>query len=491
MNWEEFCRNADRRLFGQFLNNPSPTEEKYIMTTLQAGTIEQLKGGFTGEILLPGDGAYDNARQIWNAMIDKHPAIIARCVTTSDVVRAVNFARDNRLLLAVRSGGHHIAGNALCNGGLVVDLSQMKAALVDPAARRVTVEAGATLADLDAATQPHGLATPVGINSTTGIAGLTLGGGFGWLSRKYGMTVDNLESAEVVTAAGEVVRASATEHPDLFWALRGGGGNFGVVTRFEFRLHPLGPNVLSGLIVYPFSEAKRVLQQYREFVATAPDDLAVWTVLRHAPPLPFLPQEVHGKEIIALALIYAGDPKQGEPLIKPLHKFGTVLGEHVGDQPYVAWQQVFDPLLTAGARNYWKSHNLSTLEDGLFDAVIEYAGKQPSPQCEIFIAAIGGATARPAPDSAAYAHRDATFVMNVHSRWENQEDDKRCIGWARDFFDASAPFANGGAYINFLTADEGDRVRAAYGPNYERLARVKRRYDPENLFRMNQNIAPA
>ena len=253
------------------------------------------------------------------------------------------------------------------------------------------------LADLDAATQAHGLATPVGINSTTGVAGLTLGGGFGWLSRKYGMTVDNLESAEVVTAAGEVVRASAAEHPDLFWALRGGGGNFGVVTRFEFRLHPVGPDVLSGLIVYPLSEAKSVLQQYREFVAKAPDELSVWAVLRKAPPLPFLPAEVHGKGIVALALLYAGDPKEGEPLIEPLRKFGTPVGEHVGVQPYTAWQQAFDPLLTPGARNYWKSHNFSTLEDGLFDAVIEYIGKLPSPQCEIFFGALGGATARPAP----------------------------------------------------------------------------------------------
>jgi FAD/FMN-containing dehydrogenase len=403
----------------------------------------------------------------------------------------VNFARNNGLALAVRGGGHHIAGNALCNDGLVIDLSKMKAARVDPAARRVTIEAGATLADLDAATQAYGLATPVGINSTTGIAGLTLGGGFGWLSRKYGMTIDNLESAEVVTATGEVVRASATEHPDLFWALRGGGGNFGVVTRFEFRLHPVGPDVLSGLIVYPISEAKRVLQQYRDFVAKAPDELAVWTVLRPAPPLPFLPKEVHGQKIIALALIYAGDPKEGERLIEPLRKFGTPLGEHVGVQPYVAWQQAFDPLLTAGARNYWKSHNLSTLGDGLFDVVIAYIATLPSPQCEIFLAAIGGATTRPASDSMAYANRDATFVMNVHSRWENQEDDKRCIGWARDFFTASATFASGGAYVNFLTADEGDRVRSAYGANYDRLAQVKRRYDPNNLFRMNQNIAPA
>jgi len=304
------------------------------------------------------------------------------------------------------------------------------------------------------------------------------------------MTVDNLESAEVVTAAGEVVRANATEHPDLFWALRGGSGNFGVVTRFEFRLHPVGPDVLSGLIVYPISEAKSVLQQYRDFVAKAPEELAVWAVLRQAPPLPFLPEGVHGKEMIALALIYAGDPKLGGPLIEPLRKFGTPLGEHVGVQPYVAWQQAFDPLLTPGARNYWKSHNFSTLKDGLFDAVIAYIGKLPSPQCEIFFGAIGGATTRPAPDSAAYAHRDAQFVMNVHGRWEKPADDKRCIGWARDFFNASAPFASGGVYVNFLTADEGDRVRSAYGPNYDRLAQVKRTYDPDNLFRMNQNIEP-
>ena len=461
------------------------------MTNLQSGKIEELKGAFEGEILLPSDGAYDSARQIWNAMIDKRPAVIARCATTSDVVRAVNFARDNRLLLAVRGGGHNIAGNAVCDDGLVIDLSQMKAAIIDHGARRVTIEGGATLGDLDAATQAYGLATPVGINSTTGIGGLTLGGGFGWLSRKYGLTVDNLESAEVVTAAGEVVRASATEHPDLFWALRGGGGNFGVVTRFEFRLHPVGPDVLSGLIVYPISEAKSVLQQYREFIARAPEELNVWTVLRKAPPLPFLPEKFHGQEMIALALIYAGDPKQGELLVEPLRKFGTPWGEHVGVQPYVAWQQTFDPLLTAGVRNYWKSHNFTTLKDGLFDVVAEYVGKLPSPECEIFFGAIGGATTRPALGSAAYAQRDAEFVMNFHGRWEDAADDERCTRWARDFFNATAPFASGGVYVNFMSADEADRVRSAYGPNYDRLVQVKGKYDPNNLFRMNQNIAPA
>jgi FAD/FMN-containing dehydrogenase len=293
-----------------------------------------------------------------------------------------------------------------------------------------------------------------------------------------------------VIATGEIVRASATEHPDLFWALRGGGGNFGVVTRFEFRLHPVGPDVLSGLIVYPISEAKSVLRQYREFLAQAPEELSVWPVLRLAPPLPFLPGHVHGKGIIALALIYTGDPKLGEPLVEPLRTFATPLGEHVGVQPYVAWQKTFDPLLSFGARNYWKSHNFSTLSDELFDIAIEYIGKLPSPQCEIFFGAIGGATNRPAPDSTAYAHRDARFVMNVHGRWEDPADDKLCIGWARDYFKATASFASGGVYVNFLTADEGDRVRSAFGSNYDRLVQIKRKYDPNNLFRMNQNIAP-
>ena len=461
------------------------------MTKLQATRIEALKGNFRGQVILPDDDLYESARKVWNATIDKHPALIARCATTSDAVGAVNFAKDNGLVLAVRGGGHNIAGSALCDDGIVIDLSQMKAANVDAASLRGTIEGGATLADFDAATQAHGLAIPLGINSTTGVAGLTLGGGFGWLSRKYGMTIDNLESAEVVTAAGEVVRASATENADLFWALRGGSGNFGVVTRFEFRLHPVGPNVLSGLIVYPLSEAKAVLQQYRDFMTKAPDELSVWAVLRQAPPLPFLPEAVHGKEIIALALIYTGDPKLGEPLVEPLRKFGTPLGEHVGVQPYTAWQQAFDPLLTPGARNYWKSHNFSVLDDGLFDVVIEYAKKLPSPQCEIFFGAIGGATTRPAPDSAAYAHRDALFVMNVHGRWTDKADDERCIRWARDYFKASAPFASGGVYVNFLTADEGDRVKAAYGQNYDRLAQIKRKYDPTNLFSMNQNIQPA
>lgn len=461
-----------------------------MMTKPHSGSIARLKEGFEGEVLVRGDGPYESARGLWNAMIDRHPAVIARCRTTRDVVRALAFAKEFGLPLAVRGGGHNIAGLATVEGGLVVDLSAMRAARVDPAARLVTIEGGATLAELDAATQAHGLATPVGINSTTGIAGLTLGGGFGWLSRKYGMTVDNLESAEVVTAAGEVVRASATENPDLFWALRGGGGNFGVVTRFEFRLHPVGPDVLSGLVVYPGSEAKSVLRQYRDFVAAAPDDLSVWALLRKCPPLPFLPGEVHGTGILALALVYAGDPARGEELVAPLRRFGHPVGEHVGVQPYAAWQQAFDPLLAAGARNYWKSHNLAALDDGLFDVLVDFADRVPSPHCEIFLASLGGATGRPAPDALAYPHRDAKFVLNVHGRWEEPAGDEAGIRWARDFFQASARYAGPGVYVNFLTGDEGDRVRSAYGANWDRLARAKRAWDPENLFRVNQNIAP-
>jgi FAD/FMN-containing dehydrogenase len=461
------------------------------MMSLETRKIEELRRGFKGTVLLPGDADYDGARKIWNAMIDKRPAVIARCATTSDVVSGVTFARDNKLVLAVRGGGHNIAGSALCDAGIVIDLSQMKAAQVDPAARRVTIEAGATLGDLDAATQAHRLATPTGINSTTGIAGLTLGGGFGWLSRKYGLTVDNLESAEVVTAAGEVIRARATEHPDLFWALRGGGGNFGVVTRFEFRLHPVGPELLSGLIVYPFAEAKSILKKYRDFSLNAPDELTVWVVMRKAPPLPFLPAEVHGKEVVVLALLYAGNPTQGEGVIEPLRRFSTPLGAHLGVQPYAAWQKAFDPLLAPGARNYWKSHNFATMDDGLFDVLIDFVRTLPTPDCEIFIASLGGAPSRQPADSSAYGQRDAQFLMNVHGRWENPADDQRCMTWSRELFKATAPFASGGVYINFMTADEGDRVRAAYGGNYERLARVKKQYDPGNLFRTNQNITPA
>jgi len=460
------------------------------MALQQKGRVDELLAHFRGDVLLPRDPGYDEAREIWNAMIDRRPALIARCRSPEDVVHAVKFARKHNLLVSVRGGGHNIAGNAVCDAGLMIDLSLMKHVQVDPNTRRATVEPGCTLADFDAAAQAHGLATPLGINSTTGVAGLTLGGGFGWLSRKYGMTIDNLLSADVVTADGTQVHASHTEKEDLFWGLRGGGGNFGIVTRFEFQLHPVGPEVLSGLIVFPFDQAKAVLTRFARFTETMPDELNVWMVTRKAPPLPFLPGEVHGKEIVALALCYAGDPREGEKLIEPLRGFGTAHGEHIGVQPYTAWQQAFDPLLTRGARNYWKSHNFAQISDGAIDAIVTYAGRLPSPQCEIFVGTIGGQTARVAAQAMAYSSRDANYVMNVHARWESAADDERCIGWAREFFARSQPFASGGAYINFLTQDEVDRIAFAYGETYQRLVELKKKYDPTNLFRMNQNIKP-
>jgi FAD/FMN-containing dehydrogenase len=293
-----------------------------------------------------------------------------------------------------------------------------------------------------------------------------------------------------VTADGELLRASEDQNPDLFWAIRGGGGNFGIVTGFEFKLYPVGPEVLSGLIVYPFDQAKSVLTQYRDFAETMPDDMNVWTVSRLAPPLPFLPTEVHGTPVVILAVFYGGDVAKGEKLIEPLRTFGTPHGEHLGPQPYTAWQQAFDPLLTPGARNYWKSHNFAELSDGVIDSIIEYGNKLPSPQCEIFVGALGGQAGRIAPGATAYSHRDANFVLNVHGRWETAAEDERGIAWARELFAKSAPYATGGVYVNFMTEDETNRVGAAYGPNYDRLVEVKTKYDPKNLFRLNHNIAP-
>ncbi len=460
------------------------------MDSIESKKVEDFKKNFGGEVILPDDPSYDEVRQIWNAMIDRKPGMIACCKTPEDVVQSVNFARDNGLLVSVRGGGHNIAGNAVCDDGLMIDLSLLNEVQVYPSAQKAIVGPGCTLGDIDAKTQNYGLAMPVGINSTTGIAGLTLGGGFGWLSRKYGMTIDSLVSANVVTADGRQLLASETENEDLFWALRGGGGNFGIVTQFEFQLHPLGPDVLSGLIVFPFSQAKSVITQFAKFTETAPEELSVWMVSRKAPPLPFLPESVYGREVVVLAICYTGDPAEGEKLIAPLREFGDSWGEHVGVQPFTAWQQAFDPLLTPGARNYWKSHNFTELSDNVIDAAVEFAGKLPSPHCEIFIASLGCVASRPTPESMAYSSRDAAYVLNVHGRWESESEDTHCIAWAREFFNKTKPYASGGAYINFLTEDEADRTESAYGPTFTRLQAIKKKYDPTNLFRMNQNIKP-
>jgi len=453
--------------------------------------VEQLRSALQGSLLAPGAPGYDESRTIWNAMIDRRPGLIARCAATADVALAVRFAREHDLLLAVRGGGHSIAGNAVCEGGLMIDLSPMKAVRVDPASRTARVEGGATLADFDREAQAAGLATPLGINSTTGVAGLTLGGGFGWLSRRFGLAIDNLLSAEVVTAKGEVVRASSDENPDLFWAIRGGGGNFGVVTSFEFRLHRVGPEVLSGLIIHPLDAARDVLRFYRDFLPTTPEEFVCWFVLRKAPPLPFLPVEWHGREILALAVCYSGSSlAEGERIAAPLRGFGKPIADVIAPQPFAAWQTILDPLLTPGFRNYWKSHDFREVSDGLIDVLIAHARKLPDPNTEIAFAQLGGAVGRVANDATAYGHRDGQFVMNVHGRWQDRAKDGACIGWARDLFQAAAPFATGNVYVNFLTQDEGDRVRAAYGRNYDRLSQLKSKYDPGNLFRLNQNIRP-
>lgn len=460
-------------------------------TQIEAAEIEALAGRLRGTVLLPDNAAYDEARSVWNAMIDRKPGLIVRCLGASDVVQAVRFAREHNLLLSVRGGGHNIAGNAVCDGGLLIDLSQMRSVRVDPSIQRAWVEPGALLSDLDKETQAVSLALPTGINSTTGIAGLTLGGGFGWLTRKHGLTLDNLMTADVVTADGELLRTSLTENSDLFWAIRGGGGNFGIVTTFEFQLHQVGPQVLSGLVVHPFDDAVSVLKEYRKALETAPDDLTCWVVMRQAPPLPFLPPEWHGKEILVLAMCYCGDLEEGERATEHLRSIGTPIADVVAPTPFTSWQQAFDPLLAPGARNYWKSHDFTELSDESIDVLTKAIRRLPGPECEVFIGHVGGAAGRIASDATAFPQRSSHYVMNVHARWREIRMDQPCMDWARGLFEATRPYAAGTAYINFMPQDETDRTEAAYGSNYQRLVEVKRKYDPLNLFRMNQNIRPA
>jgi FAD/FMN-containing dehydrogenase len=459
--------------------------------TIEQSQREALSKSLQGALVTPDSAGYDEVREIWNAMIDRRPSMIVRCANADDVAAAINFARENDLLVTVRGAGHNIAGNSIADGALMIDLSAMKSITVDASSKTVRVEPGVTLGELDAATQEHGLALPVGINSTTGIAGLTLGGGFGWLSRKNGMTIDNLIAADVVTANGDLVRASAEDHPDLFWALRGGGGNFGVVTSFEFQLAPVGPEVLSGLIVHPGSDARACLDFYRDFAAHSPDELTTWVVMRKAPPLPFLSEEVHGTDVLVFAVMYNGDMTSGEQAVQALRDYGNPIADAIGPHPFVGWQTAFDPLLTPGARNYWKSHNFSELSDGLLDLLVAKAQALPSGHSEIFIAQLGGAQGRVDAAATAYWHRDAAFVMNVHTRWEDAADDERCIAWARKLFDETGAHATGGVYVNFMPEDETDRVGNAYGGNHDRLVEIKTKYDPTNLFRVNHNIRPS
>ncbi len=364
---------------------------------MRQADIDALSGRISGGLLGRGDKGYDDARKVWNATVDHRPALIARCMNDADVQAAVRFAAAERMRLSVRGGGHHIAGNAVVEGGLMIDLSGWRAVSVDAAKRTARVAPGALLSDFDREAQAHGLATPLGINSTTGVAGLTLGGGFGWLTRSLGLTIDNLLGVTIVTADGTLHQVSATSEPELFWALRGGGGNFGVVTSFEFRLHPVGPEVWAGLVVYPGAQARQVLRAWRDFNATAPEALSVWTVLRKAPPLPFIPAEHHGKDVVIFPLVCAGDMEAGEKAAAPVATFGTPIGTHLGPTPYAGFQQAFDPLLTPGGRNYWKSNNFASLSDAAIDLMIEAAKTGPGPECEIFVAQLGGAMARVDP----------------------------------------------------------------------------------------------
>jgi len=444
-----------------------------------------------GEIIRPGDARFDEARAVWNGLIDRRPAVILRPTDATGVAAGVCFARDRGLLLAVRGGGHNSAGTGVCSDGVVIDLSAMRRVSVDPQARTVHAQGGALLGDLDRETTRYGLAVSGGIISHTGIGGLTLGGGFGWISRKHGYSVDNLLSAQVVTADGYIVRASAAERADLFWGLRGGGGNFGVITEFEFRAAPIGTEVFSGLLVKRFDDLPRYGAFHREYVRRLPDDLTVWMVIRKAPPLPFLPAGVHGQLVVIVPFVPLGDRARGEALIEPLRQVSLSHGELIGMHPWTTWQSLFDPLVSHGARNYWKSHHVSDLPDPCVAVVREFAGTMPSDECEVFITHMEGSPSRVADDVTAFGHRTMPFILNIHTRWRRPDDDTRCLGWARDFHTATRPFAHG-VYVNFLSDEGEDRVREAYPPQVlSRLVQVKTAWDPDNLFRVNQNIKPS
>jgi len=423
-------------------------------------------------------------------MFDRKPAIIARCVSTSDVIHAVNFAREHDLLIAVKGGGHNSAGTGACDDGMMIDLSLMRRVLVDKKNQTVRVDGGALLGDVDNETQLYGLAVSSGIISHTGVGGLTLGGGMGWISRKYGLSVDNLISAEVVTAEGKLLTASAEENPDLFWGIRGGGGNFGIVTSFLFQGAEIGTEVFAGLLVKKFEDAKEYIRFHREYVRTLPDEMTVWMVVRPAPPLPFLPEDVHGKKVVVIPFVWLGDPAKGEELIKPLRDITKSHGEHFGLTPWVAWQAAFDGLVGHGARNYWKSHHLTELSDESIDEIIRFADKFPTDECEVFIPHMEGAPSRVAEDETAFALRYTPFILNIHTRWQNAADDEKCLAWARDFHSATKKFARG-VYVNYLSAEGEARVREAYTDKaWKRLVEIKNKYDPNNLFRLNQNIKP-
>jgi FAD/FMN-containing dehydrogenase len=449
-------------------------------TVLKETVIEAFKATLRGTLLRPGDDGYDATRKVYNAMIDKRPALIVRCAGTADVMNAVTFARTHNLLVAVRGGGHSVAGKSVCDGGVLIDLSPMKGIRVDPTHRTAQAQAGLTLGEVDRETQAFGLATPLGTVSDTGIAGLTLGGGAGWLSGKYGLACDNLRSVDVVTADGRFLTASVGEHPDLFWGLRGGSGNFGIVTSFEYQLHPVGP-VLGGMVLYEMRQAREVLRFYREFAHTCPDELSTMAAFLTAPD---------GNPVLAIVVCHCGALAEGEKALKPLRTFGAPMTDLIQPMPYVEMQRLFDAGWPPGRLHYWKSNFLRTVSDDAIEMLVAYAAAVPSPMTYIVLQQMHGAASRVGPTETAFAHRTEQYFFGIYSVWIDPADSEKNIGWTREFWEAMQPFVERGVYVNDLGEEGDERVRAAYGSNYDRLVAVKNTYDPTNFFRLNQNITP-
>lgn len=448
--------------------------------------------GFTGTLIRSGDPGYDDARKVWNGAIEKRPEVIAGCLSEDDARVALRYARGERLPVSIRGGGHNVAGTAVCDGGVVIDFSGMRRVEVDAGRHVARVQPGALWADFDGATQAHGLASPGGIVTHTGIAGLTLGGGFGWLSRRWGLTSDNVLSLRVILADGSVTRASADENEDLFWALCGGGANFGVVTEFEFALHDLGTEVLAGPLLYPAEQARDVLHHYREFIRGAPDELSVYVNLRTAPQADWVPADVRGTHVVMVLPCWTGDAREGEAVLEPLRRFGKPAADLVVHKPYLDHQSMFDAGVPHGWRYYWKSHYTPPLSDAAIDVLVEHAWRASTPDSYVLLFQLGGAIARKPADFSASSGRDAAHALNINAVWRDGGGNHADVAWSREIFAAMTPHATGGVYVNFMHNDEApDRVAAAYGDRYERLAQIKARYDPENLFRSNQNIAPA
>jgi FAD/FMN-containing dehydrogenase len=460
---------------------------------LDEATIEEFRGRLRGPLLTPVDPGYDEARAVRNGLIDRRPALIIRCNGAADVVAAVNFAREHDLLVSVRGGGHNVGGMAVNDGGLVIDLSDMHGVWVNPDARTVRVQGGATWGDVDRETQLYGLATPGGVISTTGVGGLTLHGGWGWLRRKYGYSVDNLLAVDIVTADGQPRRASETENPDLFWAVRGAGSNFGVVTSFEFRLHPLGPMVALAAPFYALEDAEQVLPAWRDFMAASSEDVASNALFWGIPAVEAFPAELHGRAVLILATMYAGDATEGEQVLQPLRELATPLLDLSGTMPYATLQSAFDPFFPKGWLYYWKSLYLDRLDEEVVPAIVRYAAERPTPNALMALWNLGGGAARRVgAEATAFGSREAPYLLSFDTTWTDPADTERNIAWTRTAWADMRRFGGGGLYLNFAGFGEEKEalVRAGYGPNYERLATLKAQYDPNNLFRMNQNIAP-